>query len=534
MANIVMQPCDSGVVRWGTAASPCAKSSQPYVLAVTILGSSMVFIDGTVVNVALPALQADMDASVADVQWVVESYALLLAALLLVGGALGDKHGRRRIFSAGVALFALASVWCGFAPDIEQLIVARAAQGFGGALLVPGSLAIIGASFSSEERGRAIGTWSAYTAITSALGPVLGGWLIEQISWRAVFLLNAPLAVIVIVLAWRYVPESRDDTSGMGLDWGGAALATLGLGATVYGLIEAPRLGISDARVVGALAAGAAASVAFVLVEAHVRNPMVPLALFRARDFSGANLLTLLLYTALSGGLFFFPLNLIQVQGYSTTAAGAATLPFVLIMFFLSRWSGGLVARYGARLPLVVGPAIAAFGFVLFIPPGVGGSYWATFFPAVVVLGIGMAVSVAPLTTTVMNAVGERRAGIASGINNAVARTAGLLAIAVLGLALQHGFNRALDLRLSTLALSPEARQTVDSQRARLAGANFGDPLVPETRAALRQATNESFVAGFRQVMTIAALLALLSALSGWLLIPSKGGGSELPRSTIL
>ena len=280
-----------------------------------------------------------------------------------------------------------------------------------------------------------------------------------------------------------------------GLDWGGAALATVGLGATVYGLIEAPRLGISDPRVLGALAGGAAASVAFVLVEARVRNPMVPLALFRARDFSGANLLTLLLYTALSGGLFFFPLNLIQVQGYSTTAAGAATLPFVLIMFFLSRWSGGLVARYGARLPLVVGPAIAAIGFALFIPPGVGGSYWATFFPAVVVLGIGMAVSVAPLTTTVMNAVGERRAGIASGINNAVARTAGLLAIAVLGLALQHGFNRALDLRLSALDLRPEARHTVDSQRTRLAGADFGDDLAPETRAALRQATNESFVA---------------------------------------
>ena len=409
MANIVMQPCDSGVVRWGTAASPCAKSSQPYVLAVTILGSSMVFIDGTVVNVALPALQADMDASVADVQWVVESYALLLAALLLVGGALGDKHGRKRVFSAGVALFALASVWCGLAPDIEQLIVARAAQGLGGALLVPGSLAIIGASFSAEERGRAIGTWSAYTAITSALGPVLGGWLIEQISWRAVFLLNAPLAVIVIALAWRYVPESRDDTPGVGLDWGGAALATVGLGATVYGLIEAPRLGISDPRVLGALAGGAAASVAFFLVEAQVRNPMVPLALFRARDFSGANLLTLLLYTALSGGLFFFPLNLIQVQGYSTTAAGAATLPFVLIMFFLSRWSGGLVARYGARLPLVVGPAIAAIGFALFIPPGVGGELLGDVLSGGGGPGHRNGRQCRPLTTTVMNAVGERR-----------------------------------------------------------------------------------------------------------------------------
>jgi EmrB/QacA subfamily drug resistance transporter len=527
MANIVMQPCDEGVVRSRTAAAPCSESARPYVLAVTVLGSSMVFIDGTVVNVALPALQTDLNASVVDVQWVVESYALLLAALLLVGGALGDKFGRRRVFIAGVAIFALASVWCGLAPDIEQLIAARAVQGLGGALLVPGSLAIIGASFRVEERGRAIGTWSGYTAITAALGPVLGGWLIEQVSWRAVFLLNAPLALLVIALAWRKVPESRDDEADAGLDWRGAALATVGLGATVYGLIETPRLGIGDPRVLGALAGGAAASVAFVFVEARVRSPMVPLALFRAWDFTGANLLTLLLYAALGGALFLLPFNLIQVQGYSATAAGAAMLPFVLIMFFLSRWSGALVARHGARLPLMIGPAIAAVGFALFIPPGVGGSYWATFFPAVVVLGLGMAVSVAPLTTTVMNAVGERRAGIASGINNAVARAAGLLAIAVLGLVLQHGFNRALDARVSALDLTPEARQTLDNQRTRLAGADFEGDLAPATRAGLRRAISESFVSGFRLVMVIAALLALLSALSAWLLIQRKGAGPD-------
>jgi EmrB/QacA subfamily drug resistance transporter len=527
MANIVMPPCDAGVVRSEMAAAPCPKSSQPYVLAVTILGSSMAFIDGTVVNVALPALQADMNASVVDVQWVVESYALLLAALLLLGGALGDKFGRKRIFSAGVALFALASVWCGLAATMDQLIAARAVQGIGGALLVPGSLAIIGASFSAKERGAAIGTWSGFTAITSAVGPVFGGWLIENVSWRAVFLLNAPLAVIVLALAWRHVPESRDDAAGVGLDWRGAALATLALGAVVYGLVEAPRFGFGDLRVLGALAGGAAAAAVFVLIEARIGNPMVPLALFRLRDFSGANLLTLLLYTALGGGLFFLPLNLIQVQGYSATAAGAAILPFVLIMFFLSRWSGGLVARYGARLPLMIGPVIAAIGFALFIPPGVGGSYWTTFFPAVVVLGLGMAVSVAPLTTTVMNAVGERRAGIASGINNAVARTAGLLAIAILGLALTYTFNRALDMRLSRLELSPEARQAVAAQRAKLAGAEFGDEIGGQTRNALRAAVDDAFVAGFRRIMMIAALLALLSALSGWRFIRRKGDSPE-------
>ncbi|MCG6876062.1 MAG: MFS transporter, partial [Betaproteobacteria bacterium] len=357
--------------------------------------------------------------------------------------------------------------------------------------------------------------------------PVLGGWLIEHVSWRAVFLLNIPLAAVVAALAWRYVPESRDDESRAGLDWQGAALATVALGAIVYGLVDAPRLGFDAPRVLGALAVGTTASAGFLLVEARSRNPMVPLALFRDGDFGGANLLTLLLYTALSGALFFLPLNLIQVQDFSATAAGAAILPFVLIMFFLSRWSGGLVARYGARLPLIVGPGIAAIGFALFIPPGIGGNYWTSFFPAVVTLGIGMAVSVAPLTTTVMNAVGERRAGLASGVNNAVARTAALLAIAVLGLVLQHAFNRALDLRLSRLNLPPEARLVVDGQRAKLAGAEFGEVLAPETRTALRRATNESFVAGFRLVMAVAALLAALSALSAWLLVQRKNAGVD-------
>jgi len=525
LSNIVMQPCDEGVVRSEAPASPCAKSSRPYVLAVTILGSSMVFIDGTVVNVALPALQADMNASVLDVQWVVESYALLLAALLLPGGALGDRYGRKRVFIWGTALFALASVWCGLAPSIEQLIAARAVQGIGGALLVPGSLAIIGASFRTEERGAAIGTWSGFTAITTALGPVLGGWLIEHVSWRAVFLLNAPLAVLVILLAWRHVPESRDDDREGGLDWGGALLATVALGTIVYALIETPRLGFADSLVLGALAGGVLASIAFILLEARTRSPMVPLALFRSRDFSGANLLTLFLYTALGGALFFLPLNLIQVQGYSATAAGAAILPFILIMFFLSRWSGGLVARFGARPPLVIGPAIAAVGFLLFVRPSVGGSYWTTFFPAIVVLGLGMAVSVAPLTTAVLNAVGERRAGIASGINNAVARTAALLAIAALGLVLQYVFNGMLDRHLTALDLAPETRRIVDAQRDKLAGAEYGDRVAVETQVALRDATNDAFVAGFRRVMTIAALLALASALSGAVLIRSAKQG---------
>src|SRR5438128_6744786 len=458
MASFVQQPCDEVLIHSKAAVAPCARASGPWILAATILGSSMAFIDGTAVNVALPALQQSLGATVIDVQWVVESYSLLLSALLLMGGSLGDYYGRRRIFIAGVAIFSLASAWCGFASNVRELIFARAMQGAGGALLVPGSLAIISASFRDEDRGHAIGTWSGFTAITAAIGPVIGGWLIDRISWRAIFFINLPLAIAVLLICFLFVPESRDEDAKGRLDWFGAALATIGLGSLVYGLIESSRLGFGHPAVLTALVGGIFFLIALFLWEAQTQNPMLPLTLFRSRDFSGANLLTLFLYSALGGTLFFLPLNLIQVQGYAATAAGAALLPFILIMFLLSRWSGGLVERYGGKLPLVFGPTISAIGFALFIVPAVGANYWSTFFPATVVLGIGMAVSVAPLTTTVMNSVTQNRVGIASGVNNAVAMAAGLLAIAVLGIAMLHAFNNALEHRFSAGKLPPSAR----------------------------------------------------------------------------
>ena len=517
--NILKPPCDEGVITAQKSAAPCAKKLGPWVLAATILGSSMVFIDGTVVNVALPALQTNLNATVTDVQWVVEAYALFLAALLLLGGSLGDHFGRKRIYAIGISLFVLSSIWCGLSPNIFQLIVARAVQGVGGALLVPGSLAIISASFPEAERGKAIGTWSGSTAITTAMGPVLGGWLIEHVSWRAVFFLNVPLSLITLLLVFLFVPESRDEEESGRLDLTGAALATAGLGAIVYGLIESSRLGWRNQLVIASLAGGVIVLGTFIFVEARKRHPMMPLTLFRSRNFTGANLLTLFLYAALAGTLFFLPLNLIQVQGYTPTAAGAASLPFILIMFLLSRWSGGLVKHYGSRLPLIVGPIIAAAGFALFVLSGVNGSYWKTFLPAVIVLGLGMAISVAPLTTTVMNAVKASHAGIASGVNNAVSRTAGLLSIAVLGLVMFHAFNACLDRRLNAIAIPAEARQQVNADRIKLAAMQIPSGINEEMRTALRQTINECFVFGFRRVMLVGTALALASSLASALII---------------
>jgi EmrB/QacA subfamily drug resistance transporter len=495
------------------------RKQSTWILLATILGSSMVFIDSSVVNVALPRLQTDLAASVTSVQWVVEVYILFLAALMLVGGSLGDLWGRKRVFAMGIVLFALSSVWCGLAPNVSQLIAARAVQGIGGALLTPGSLAIIRSSFPGEQRSRAVGRWSSFTAITSALGPLLGGWLVQHASWRWIFFINVPLALVVLsILYWR-VPESRHEWESSPLDWLGALLAALGLGAIVYGLIESNNLGLGHPVVLVALVSGGIALVAFVLVELHSEAPMMPLRLFHSWTFSGTNLLTLLLYAASLGTFFFLPFNLIGVQGYSPTAAGAAVLPYTLLLFLLSRWSGGLVNRYGAKLPLVIGPLIASLGFLIFAVPDIGGSYWTTFFPAIVILGLGMAITVAPLTTTVLGAVDDRYAGIASGINNAVSRIAGLLSIAILSIFVVRVFNTTLDVRIAMLHISPTVKHALDAQRNMLVGAQIPASVQGMTRRAVQQAINESFVASFRLAMEIAAGLALASALCSLLLV---------------
>jgi EmrB/QacA subfamily drug resistance transporter len=521
MWALTREPCDENLIRAAAATAPCPKSSGRWVLVATILASSMAFIDGTVVNVALPALQARLNATAVDLQWVIEAYSLFLSAFLLIGGSLGDHYGRRRIFLLGVSVFTIGSAACGLAANISQLIVARGIQGVGAALLIPGSLAIISSSFSEKDRGPAIGTWSAFSAVTTAIGPVMGGWLIEHLSWRAVFFINVPIAVIVTVVTARYIKENSAPEHTP-LDWLGAGLAAAGLGSLVYGLIESSRVGFRQSSVLLVFVAAAILLTFFFVREARTRYPMLPLRLFRSPTFAGANLLTFLLYGALGGSLFFLPLNLIQVQHYSPTSAGAALLPFILFVSLLSRWSGGLVIRYGARIPLIIGPLLAAVGFALFARPALGGSYWTTFFPAIALLGLGMAISVAPLTTTVMGSVSQDHVGIASGINNAIARTAGLVAIAVFGIVMLDVFGRTLDRRLADESLSPQIGEVLAMQRTKLAAVDLPLDYDAETRGRVRRAVDLAFVTGFRTVMLIGAALAFGGALTTIIVITSN------------
>ena len=465
----------------------------------------MAFIDGTVVNVALPVMQRSLDITVRSAQWIVDAYLLVLASLLLAGGALGDHFGRLRLFATGVVTFAIASAWCGLAPDARHLIAARALQGLGGALLVPGSLAIITAAFPPDERGRAIGTWSAMTSLAVIAGPPLGGWLVQTISWRAAFFINLPIAAATLLIV-RFIRIAEQKTPER-IDWLGTILITVSLGAVTYAVIERAAIWI--------YVAGAIAFIVFIFIERRIANPIVPFALFRSRTFTAANLLTLLLYAALSAVMFLLPFNLIQVQGYSPAKAGAAFLPLVATMSLLSRWTGSLADRIGPRVPLMAGPLVAAAGCVLLARSGANGSYWTTLFPGILTLGIGMALTVAPLTTAVMTSIAdERHAGAASGINNTVARAAGLLAIALFGAVSITLFARELETRLSRE--SPAVRQAMSAQTSKLAEARPPNGVDEATQRRIHAAVAQSFVHAYRADMLFAAALAAASAACGW------------------
>ncbi|TML30745.1 MAG: MFS transporter [Actinobacteria bacterium] len=404
-----------------------------WVLAVAVLGSGMAFLDGTVVNVAVPKIGEDLHASTSSLQWILNGYQLTLASLILLGGSLGDRNGRRRIFQIGTGLFTVASLLCAAAPTAEALIGARFVQGIGGALLTPGSLAMIEATFRAQDRPRAIGAWSGLTGVSTALGPLVGGYLVSAVSWRAVFLINLPIGALVIVAAARHVPETRDPTAHGHLDVRGASLAALGLAGITYALIEGPGRGFS-ALIVASAAVGVAAFAAFLAVERRSPNPMMPLGIFSSRQFSAANLVTFVVYAAL-GGFFFLTVSFLQISlGYSPVASGAATLPVTALMLALSARSGALAQRIGPRIPLTVGPLVVAVGLLMLTGVNPGDSYLTSVLPGVVVFGLGLTLVVSPVTATVLAAADARHAGMASGINNAVARVASLVAVAVLPL----------------------------------------------------------------------------------------------------
>ncbi len=484
-----------------------------FILAATILGSAMVFIDGTAVNVILPLLQTDLHANAVQLQWTVVGYTLFLSSLMLAGGSLGDHYGRRAMFVAGTVVFALASVACGLAPNAAALVAARCVQGVGSALLTPGSLAIIGATFGERERGQAIGTWSSATAVTAAIGPGLGGWLAQHASWRWIFFINVPIAVAVVAIALLHVPETKDAEVRHRVDWAGTCACTAGLGALVYGLtFSSTWWSIAGLALLGL----------FVWLEATRPAPLVPLRLFASKTFSGVNILTLLLYGALGAAMFFLPFELIQIDGYSPTAAGFSFLPFIACVFVLSPLSGALMPKTGARLPLVVGPLLAGVGFLLFARAAGHVGFWAWYFPATLAIGCGMGIAVAPLTTTVMTSVDAQRMGTASGVNNAVSRVAGMLAIAGLGTLLFSLFSNELSSAMTAQHVPRNVYDSVMSGRYALAATTAPASADAAMREQARAAVVAAYLTAFRAIMVACAGLAVLGAAVAAFTIPGR------------
>ena len=510
---------------------------ETWTLIATILASSMAFIDSSALNVVLSNLQRDLNASGAQLLWIVNAYLLMLAALILTGGALGDHFGRNRVFGVGIALFAAASLACGLAPTIEMLLVMRVIQGIGGALMVPGSLAIITANFRASRRGVAIGTWSSFSTLTTMAGPAIGGAFASIGLWRLVFFINVPLALIAL-FALTHVPETRDEQATGRFDIWGTLLVVLGLFGVTYGAIGlGNRSGteVVNPLDVVALVGGIAALICFIVVEMRIPHPMMPLTIFRSRTFAGTNAMCVFLYGALTGALFFLPLNLIQIQGYNPFLAGLANLPFSILLAALSPIMGRMTDRFGARLLLTVGPGVVGLGFVLLALPGLTAgpvAYWWTYFPAILVIGLGMGITVAPLTTAVMSSLPSHQSGVASGVNNAVTRSAQVLALAILGAVALLSFSNALQARAESLPLSPEQRTTLVSESGKLGETPPPPGLDQGARQQVEAAVQDSFVGMFRLLSLIGAGMALLSAALAWLLVESRPAGAEPAPTT--
>jgi EmrB/QacA subfamily drug resistance transporter len=496
-----------------------------WIMTSVILASAMAFIDGSALNVVLPSLQKDLRASGTDLFWMLNSYLLMLAALILPGGALGDKLGRKKIFMIGIALFILGSAACGFAPSVLLLIFFRALQGIGGALMIPGSLSLITCSFSQNERGKAIGTWSAVTTLVTIAGPLLGGALADAGLWRMIFFINIPLGIISLLILWRKVPESIDEETGSSLDPGGSFSIIAALALLTFGFLRIPAKGFNNWPVYISLAGGMLALIIFIFIEKKSRHPMMPLQLFSSKSFTGANLLTLFLYAALAGGMLFLTLNLVQIQGYTQLQAGMTLLPFTILLILISRWSGGLVDKYGPRWFLILGPSVVALGLILlsFVKQTSGpSSYWVTYFPGIFFFGLGMSFTVTPLTTTVMSAVASHYSGTASGINNAISRIANVFANAILGALAILFFTAFLENNIKEISLTKDLRQEVIAQSRNLGDAKVPSAIGEKNKLKIQKAYKESFIESYIQVMRICALLAILSAFMAFIFIKNK------------
>ena len=485
-----------------------------WVMASAILASSMAFIDGTALNVVLPALQKNLNASGTDLFWLLNAYLLMIAALTLMGGSLGDKLGRKKIFMLGIFIFITASVACGFAPSVKFLIAFRVIQGIGGALMIPGSLSLISASINTAERGKAIGTWSAVTTIVTMGGPILGGALADAGLWRYIFFINVPIGIAALIMLWLKVKESRDEGVDHSIDFPGAIAIAFGLALLTFGCLRIPQIGFHHAEIYISIVTGLLSLAVFIFIEKKSRHPMMPLDLFNNSTFTGTNLLSFFLYAGLGAGMLFLSLNMVQAQGYSQLQSGLTFLPFTLLMISIARFAGAFADKHGPRSLLIAGPAIAGVGFILlsFVQQTNGASeYWSTFFPGIIVFGFGMSLTVAPLTATVMGSVPDHSSGIASGINNAITRIANVFANAIFGVLAVVFFSSALQTQISEINLNSKEKQMVIAQAVNLGNAKA--PASINNKAGVQKAYQSSFIHVYQNVMRISACLAFAGAL---------------------
>ena len=511
------------------ATFPLNSPTGRWIMVAAILASSMGFIDGTALNVVLPSLQKSLQATGADLFWILNAYLLMLASLILIGGSLGDRLGRKKVFMTGIAVFLIGSVACGCSPNTMLLILCRIVQGIGGALMIPGSLSLISAAIDEKEKGKAIGIWSAATTVVTVGGPILGGALADAGLWRYIFFINVPIGVVALLILWRKVGESKDESSSGGLDFAGSLAIALGLALLTFGCLRIPAVGWRHWGTGGAMGAGLLLLIVFLVIEKRSRSPMMPLQLFANSSFSGANALSFFLYAGLGAGMLFLSLNLVQIQGYSQLESGLTFLPFTLLMISLSRYAGGLSDRWGARPLLIAGPLAAGVGLLLLSFAGQThgpGSYWVNVFPGILVLGLGMTFTVAPLTATVMGAVDQRFSGVASGVNNAMTRIASVFANAVFGALAVVFFSGALEGKVSgtaaTVAMPAAEKQAVMAQAVNLGDARVPAAVNDRDKPVVAAAYRYAFITAYSKILRISAVLAWLGALMALVFVSSK------------